>query len=126
MSDKRVREIAGGYSLIHDVESVPLAEEVFEARRDRRRAIAWTPGQWRAVRTAFRILSEREVHFGRGVVTADAVAAVTVPTISTGVARRALRLLRDRGVLVSSPAGGSHPEMFYARSAGPATTRAMS
>lgn len=32
LSNKRVREIAGGYSLIHDVESVPLAEEVLEAR----------------------------------------------------------------------------------------------
>ena len=36
LSDKRVREIAGGYSLTHDVESVPLAEEVLEARADRR------------------------------------------------------------------------------------------
>jgi hypothetical protein len=32
LSKKRIREIAGGYSLTHDVESVPLAEELLETR----------------------------------------------------------------------------------------------
>jgi hypothetical protein len=29
---KRLREIAGGYSATHDVETVPMAEEVLELR----------------------------------------------------------------------------------------------
>lgn len=76
---------------------------------------AWTPGQWRAVCTALRILNERKASTGQCAVSADVVAAVCTPTISTAVARRALRELRARGVLASIPGGGCNPEMFYPR-----------
>lgn len=75
----------------------------------------WTPGQWRAVCTALRILERRRAETGQCVVSADVVAAVCTPTIGTAVARRALRELRDRGVLASTPASGSNPELFYPR-----------
>lgn len=79
--------------------------------------VAWTDGQWRAVCTAFNILRGRHAHGHRVSVTADAVAAVCQPTISTAVARRALRQLHKCGVLAATPGSGSRPQTFYARAA---------